>query len=106
MDIQTVDPYLPHYVYEKSVHPDKPLVWKQFRKKDVDDVDRIVHLSKGNREFVKTMDDWKILEELLKLFAERWPVEWQEFKSAMPDIRSTRRSGAKSESGEMMYVGA
>lgn len=106
MDIQTVDPYLPHYVYEKSVHPDQPLVWKQFRKKDVTDVDRIVALSQGKRDLVKSMKDWEVVGELLEFYSERWPQEFAEFRSAMPDIRATRRPGAKSKSGEMMYVGA
>jgi hypothetical protein len=106
MDIQRVDPHLPNYVYEKSVHPDAPIVWRQYEKTVVEDVDKIVELSHGNREVVKTSKDWEILEELLKFYIKRWPQEFAEFKETIPNIRHSRRDGGYSKSKETMYVGA
>jgi hypothetical protein len=104
--IAKVDPYLPHYVYEKQVNPASQLYWRQFHKEQVEQVDRIVEISRGNRDFVKTLKDWEIVEELVKFFATSWPNEFEEFKSMIPDIRGTRRDGGYSESKEIRYVGA
>jgi hypothetical protein len=52
------------------------------------------------------LKDWEIVGELVKLFAEKWRSEFEQFKSIIPDIRSTRRAGGYSESKEIKYVGA
>lgn len=106
MRIQTVDPYLPQYVYVKQTNPDARIVWRQFREKDVQDVDRIVNLAKGVREEIKSQKDWEIFFDLLKFYKERWPDEFESFSQAIKDIRRTRRAKGYSQSKEIMYVGA
>lgn len=105
-DIQTLDPYLGVYVYEKNTNPKAPLVWKRFKKKHVDSVDRLVELTRGNRETVTSLKDWEIVGEILKFFAEEWPDEFVSFKSSIPEIRSSRRSDGYSESREIRYLAA
>lgn len=106
MDIQTVDPYLSAYVYEKATNPSKKLFWRAYKENQVRTVNKIVELARGKREIVKTLDDWDIVEELLRFFASEWPAEFNEFRKSIPDIRSSRRDGGYSESGEIKYVGA
>lgn len=103
--IDVIDKYIPLYTYEKTQHPDKKMVWREYRKKDIIDVDAIIELA-GNRETVKTEKDWVIVERLLLFFKERWPNEFIEFRSAIPSIRKTRNSRGYSKSKEIMYVGA
>lgn len=104
--IHTQDPYLAHYVFEKSKDPDAPIVWRRFEKRLVDQVDHLVELSRGNRDSIKTEDDWKVLGEILKFFANEWPHEFEQFKSTIPDIRATRRDGGMSSTKEIKYVAA
>lgn len=104
--LTTLDPYLPHYVYEKQRNPKADLVWKKFQKKHVDAVDRIVELARGNRDKVKGQKDWDIVEEIVNLFANTWKEEFDQFKATIPDIRSTRRAGGYSASREIKYIGA
>lgn len=104
--IQTVDPYLSHYVYEKDSNPNAPIVWRQFKKKHVDIIDHIVEISRGEREDVKTIKDWEVVGELLKFFAEEWPHEFNPFKQQMAEIRNSRRAGGYSETREIRYVAA
>lgn len=104
--IDTVDKYIPLYAYEKTIHPEKEFVWRQFRKKDITDVDKIVEISRGNRETIKKESDWVVVEHLLRFFYERWPEEFKEFKTTIPDIRKTRNNKGYSKSKEIMYVGA
>ena len=106
MDIQTVDPYLPHYIYEKATNPKTRLVWRVYAKDIVRTIDKIVEMARGQRDKVKSGKDWEIVEELLKFFAVKWPAEFNEFRSAIPDIRSSRRDGGYSENKEIKYVGA
>lgn len=104
--IQTVDPYLAHYVYEKTVNPNTPIVWKQYEKRLVDRTDRIIELSKGERDTVKSEGDWMIVGELLKFWAEEYPLEYYEFRKTIPEIRNSRNSGGYSQSREIKYLGA
>jgi hypothetical protein len=104
--VLTTDKYVPLYVYEKQTNPSRSLVWRAYSKNVVDDVDRILDIAHGVREEVKTLNDWDIVIELLKFFARRWPGEFSEFKGQIDLIRKTRKSGAKSQSKEIMYVGA
>lgn len=99
------DPFVPLYKYEKTVNPDKYLVWKQYKKSDVQAVDKLVDMAKG-RTTVSTESDWVLLGEVIEFYTERWPQEWREFVSSIPDIRHTRGEGGYSESKEMKYVGA
>jgi hypothetical protein len=102
MTIQTVDPYLPHYIYEKMQDPTTPIVWRQYSKKMVDAVDHIVELSRGKRETIKTSEDWKILTELVNFWADFWPSEFKEFRSQIIDIRQSRarRDGYSAQKGK------
>jgi hypothetical protein len=100
------DTYVPFYVLEKEQKPDKKLWWLQFYKSDVDTVDKILELAHGNRDVVQSDTDWRVVEELLKFFAYRWPEEFADFKTAVDTIRHTRNPGAYSRSKEIMQVGA
>jgi hypothetical protein len=107
--IQKVDPYLSQYVWEKSVNPDAPIVWRQYQREVVEDVDRLVELAHdktGHRENVASQKDWEVVEELINFFAKKWPKEYWEFRKSIPDIRSSRRDGGYSEHKLMMYVAA
>jgi hypothetical protein len=106
MDILKVDPYLPMYAYEKETNPDSVILLRQFRKRVVDAVDRIVELAHGKRETVGSEKDWRIVEELFSFFAHEWPEEYMEFKKTIEDIRHTRNEGGYSDSKEIKYVGA
>ena len=70
------------------------------------DVDKLLELSHGNRDVVKTEKDWEVVFALLRFFHDRWPDEFNDFKSQIPDIRGSRRAGGKSAEGNLMYVGA
>lgn len=100
-----IDPYIQHYVYEKQADPSAKIVWKQFEKSVVDDVDHILEMARGERDYVKTQNDWEIFSELLNFFARRWPEEYTEFVDSVKQIRQARRAGGYSESKEIMYVG-
>ena len=100
------DPYVQHYIFEKETNPDAKLVWKRFERQVVDAVDRIVELAHGQRDAVITMNDWSVVEELVKFWAGQWPNEYQDFKTTIPDIRGTRNAGGYSKSKEIKYVGA
>jgi len=103
--IITPDQYEALYKYEKTVNPTANLVWKQYKKNDVQAVDRLVQLSRG-RMSVTNETDWVVLEGVIKFFAERWPNEWDKFTKTIPDIRQTRGQGGYSKSKETKYVGA
>ena len=103
--IVTVDPYLPHYIYEKSVNPDAKLVWRQFKEDDVRAVDKIIEIARGQRDKVRSIKDWEIFGELLTFYQQKFPQEFEEFRQSVGDIRKSRREGAYSKSKEMMYVG-
>ena len=100
------DQHLATYVYEKQTNPRARLVWRSYQRKIVDAIDRIVELAHGERDCVKSDNDWRIVESLLKFFADEWPDEFNDLKSSIPDIRSSRRDGGYSESKEIKYVGA
>ncbi len=94
------------YVYEKETNPNSVIMMRQFQKQVVDAVDRIVELAHGQRDLVKTDNDWKVVEELMGFWAKQWPHEYMEFKSAVDDIRETRNEGGYSSTKEIKYVGA
>jgi hypothetical protein len=104
--LETVDPYLDHYIYEKTADPTANIVWKQFQKHLVDRTNRIVELARGNRDVIKSSSDWTVLEELVKFWGEEFPQEYQEFKASIPDIRSSRNAGGYSKTKEIKYLGA
>jgi hypothetical protein len=104
MNILKTDSYLPAYVLEKKQNPDKKLWWLQVKRKDLEDVDRLVAISHGNRETVKTAQDWMVLEEILKFYISRWPNEFLEFRKTVPQIRATRRTGGYTKDKGIKYV--
>lgn len=90
------------------MNPDQIMLLRAFRQRDVDAVDKIVELSRG-REDVKTESDWKVLLAVVEFYIRRWPDEWMEFRSTMPDIRQTRNVNKKhgySDSKEIKYLAA
>jgi hypothetical protein len=104
--IQQMDPYMDHYIYEKATDPSAHIVWKQYQKKLVDRTDHIIELAHGNRDVVKSGGDWKIVEELVSFWADEFPLEYQDFKSQIPDIRASRNAGGYSSTKEIKYLGA
>lgn len=104
--IKGLDQHLQNYIVYKELHPDSQLVLRAFKKQTVDRVDRIIELAHGQRDFVTSENDWKIVEELILFFAAQWPNEFLEFKQSIPEIRQSRNSGGYSDSREMVYVGA
>ena len=104
--IQTPDPYISQYVYEKASDPNARIVWKQYEKRLVDRTDRIVELAHGERDVVKSASDWDVVEELLKFWYEEYPLEYKEFKSSVVDIRRSRNSDGYSKSRDTRYLGA
>lgn len=104
--MDTIDPYMAMAQYEKMENPQKRIMLRAFRRRDVMDVDRLIEISKGDRDTVRTDSDWRVIEELCKFFASRWPDEAKEFRDAIPDIRSTRASGGYNKNKEIRYVGA
>ena len=100
MDIQTVDPLAPMYNtlgYEKI---------KVFHKKDVEDVNYLVHIAHGKRETVNSSEDWEVVAKIFEFWTRRWPSEWQEYARTVLDIRSTRsRKDGLSRTHEIKYVG-
>jgi hypothetical protein len=104
--LDTVDPYVQHYVYEKMADPTAHIVWKQYEKRLVDKTNRIIELAHGERDVVKSMSDWTVVGELLKFWYEEYPLEYQEFKSSVIDARRSRNSDGYSTTREIKYVGA
>jgi len=104
--LETVDPYMSHYVYEKTVDPKAPIVWKQYQKRLVDRTNRIIELAHGERDTVKSQSDWTVVEELLNFWADEYPLEYGEFRKTIPEIRGSRNAGGYSSSGEIKYLGA
>lgn len=104
--IETVDPYISHYIYEKATDPTANIVWKQYEKRLVDKTNRIIELAHGERDTVKSQSDWDVLGELIKFWTEEFPNEYQEFKASIPDIRGSRNDGGYSKSREIKYLGA
>jgi len=99
------DPHLAAYIYEKQVNPDHIIVLKQYERRLVDAVDRIIELAHGNRETVRTEEDWKVVEELFKFFASEWPREYAEFKQSIGSIRDAKGEGY-SKTREIRHVGS
>lgn len=104
--ILTEDPYESLYAFERMLNPEQQFQRRLFRKRDVQDVDKLIEISKGNRDEVKTDDDWNVVANIIVFYIQRWPNEWTEFRSTMPDIRQTRGRGGYSGSKEIKYVAA
>lgn len=99
------DQYIDHYIYEKETNPDAQIVVRAFQRKMVEQVDRIVELAHGQRDFVTSESDWRVVEELFAFFAKEWPQEYTEFKSAMSDIRRLKGVGY-SKDKEILHTGS
>jgi len=106
MRIVKPDPFIAQYVYEKQTHPEKTLVWRQFKEEDVQAIDKIVELSHGERTEIKSQKDWEIFTELLGFYQKRWPEEFIQFIETIKEIRSSRKRSAYSDSKEILYVGS
>lgn len=104
--MDTIDPYESVALYEKMQNPNKRIVMRQFKRADVQAVDKLIELAQGNRDVVVTDSDWRLVEIIFQFFMERWPAEFQAFYESIPDIRGTRRSGGYSKTKELKYVGA
>ncbi len=104
--IVTIDPYESFYAAAKQIDPDAQIVLRQYQRRIVERIDHIVELAHGQRDSIASERDWKIFEELFIFFAEEWPAEYAEFKSSIPDIRTSRNDKGYSKSREMKYVGA
>jgi hypothetical protein len=102
--ILSIDKYQTLYDFEQANNPDAMIGHAIFRKADVEAVDRLLELSRGNRETVKTDDDWNVLANIIVFYIQRWPEEWAEFRSSMPEIRGTRNAGGYSKTKEMVYL--
>lgn len=100
------DEHMASYVYQKQVDPDTKIVLRQFERRVVDQVDKIIELAHGQRDYITSQNDWLVVEEIMKFWAKEWPNEWIEFKQSIPDIRSSRNEGGYSDSKEIKYVGA
>lgn len=103
--IHKLDQYIDLYRVEKMMNPTAVIVAKQFQKRIVSAVDRIVELSHGERDFIKSDSDWKVVGEIIKFFANEWPNEWIEFKNAMGDIKQIKGEGMSRSRG-IMHVGS
>lgn len=79
---------------------------RKFKRADVIAVDRLVELSNGDHDIVRTEEEWRLVEIIFQFFMQRWPEEFNEFYKAIPDIRRSRRDKGYSKSKEMKYVGA
>jgi hypothetical protein len=104
--LDTVDPYISHYVYEKMTDPTANIVWKQYEKRLVDKTNRIIELAHGERDAIKSQSDWAVVGELLKFWYEEYPMEYQEFKSSVLDARRSRNADGYSSTREIKFVGA
>lgn len=104
--ITKADPYIAQYVYEKESDPNAQIVLRAYQKRIVDMVDHIVELAHGQRDFVTSDTDWKVVEEIIRFFSLQWPNEFNEFRSVVSDIRATRGDGGYSESREIKYTGS
>jgi hypothetical protein len=106
MDIQKPDEFMSVYAVEKALNPEHTMMLRAFRQRDVEDVDALVKLSRGNREDIRVESDWAVLNELMVFYIRRWPDEWMEFRNTMPGIRQTRRAKGYSQSKEIKYIAA
>lgn len=106
MSILKPDPYEDFYAAHKQVHPDDRLEVRAFNRRLVEQVDAIVELAHGERDFISSESDWQIAEKLVDFWAREWPQEFAEFKSAIPEIRESKRDGGYSETGEIQHVGS
>lgn len=104
--IQTPDPLLSAYVYEKMTDPNANIVWKQYEKRLVDRTNRIIELAHGERDVVKSQSDWDVVGELLNFWYEEYPNEYQEFRGSITEIRRSRNADGYSSSREIKFVGA
>jgi hypothetical protein len=104
--IQQPDQFIDSYIYEKTTNPDARIVWKQYERRLVDRTDRIVELAHGERDVVKTQSDWHVVSELLNFWCDEFPLEFQDFKNQIVDIRRSRNADGYSSTREIKYVGA
>lgn len=99
------DQHIASYIYQKQTDPDIKIVLRAYKKRIVEQIDRIVELAHGQRDFIENESDWVVVEELLKFFASEWPHEFNDFIDAIPSIREAKGSGY-SKSNEIKHVGS
>ena len=104
--IHKPDNHLATYILEKQMYPEAKILLRAYKRDVVESVDSIIELAHGQRDYVKSDSDWKVVEALLKFWSNKWPFEYREFKQSISDIRETRNDGGYSESKEIKYIGA
>lgn len=105
MSIIKPDQHLAAYIYEKETNPDAQIVLRQYERRIVERIDAIVELAHGERDTITTDNDWRVFEELIRFFAEEWPNEFEDFKTAIPGIRELKGDGY-SQTREIKHVGS
>ena len=92
------------YAAHKQMNPGSKIMLRAFKQRDVEDVDELVRISRGNRDIVESESDWEVVENLIRFYVKRWPYDWAEFLKNLPDIRQSRRPGGRSKTGGMVYL--
>ena len=80
--------------------------WRPFSKHQVACVDAILKAANGKHGSVESELDWKLLEEMWKIYAWFFPAEVEAFKQSVAETRATRNVGGYSATKEMIYLGA
>lgn len=101
----TESPAIPLYQFKKWENPDFTYTIKKVPKTDYEFVQRLERETRGATD-IKTDKDWNTVKWIYAFLDKKYPHEFEEFRRAIVDIRRTRNKGGKSESGEIMYVGA
>jgi hypothetical protein len=108
--IQTKDPYLELYAYEKMKNPSKRIVFRAYNRRVVDGIDWLEREIGMSRDKVETSDDWMAISKILEFWSRTWPNEWSDYVKSMREIRATRarKDGYSKEKGVkgMRYLGA
>lgn len=105
MDLSIPDQFKPLYEFERSTNPDFSYDLRPINKTFVRAVDILLEKT-GNRNFVRTEQDWEAMEEVFRFYWKRWPGDAKEFSEIIPDIRKMSAPGGYSKSKEIKYVGA
>lgn len=78
---------------------------RQIRREFVDAVDHLIKII-GDRDSITTEGDWSALNSVIEFYIARWPEDFKQFATSIPEIRESRNEGGYSESREIRYVGA
>ena len=94
--IETVDPYESFYQVTGQPYELRPV-----KKSDLQAVDYLIKIS-GQREDVKTIDDWGVVAKIIEFYSRQWPEEWTDYIQQNKDIKATRarKDGYSREKGK------